>query len=150
MAVKHDMELYAVLDCIREKQYVRNSHQFIIQTPQLLGEPGCANFDSRYLCQSEIYYFFDYYNSLATLNSIISSFIQSSRSDSQAISLSRPPPSPVTIVELKAEGYWDELDRRQPNCLTKARPTAPPITAEHFPFRRRQRCHVSSVVAVIR
>ncbi|KAG8291677.1 hypothetical protein J6590_055248 [Homalodisca vitripennis] len=48
------------------------------------------------------------------------------------------------------EGYWDELDRRQPNCLTKARPTAPPITAEHFPFRRRQRCHVSSVVPVIR
>ncbi|KAG8265458.1 hypothetical protein J6590_094290 [Homalodisca vitripennis] len=50
----------------------------------------------------------------------------------------------------RTEGYWDELDRRQPNCLTKARPTAPPITAEHFPFRRRQRCHVSSVVAVIR
>ncbi|KAG8284989.1 hypothetical protein J6590_090702 [Homalodisca vitripennis] len=55
-----------------------------------------------------------------------------------------------TEVELKTEGYWDELDRRQPNCLTKARPTAPPITAEHFPFRRRQRCHVSSVVPVIR
>ncbi|KAG8288604.1 hypothetical protein J6590_013894 [Homalodisca vitripennis] len=50
----------------------------------------------------------------------------------------------------QTEGYWDELDRRQPNCLTKARLTAPPITAEHFPFRRRQRCHVSSVVAVIR
>ncbi|KAG8312851.1 hypothetical protein J6590_013189 [Homalodisca vitripennis] len=53
-------------------------------------------------------------------------------------------------VELKTEGYWDELDRRQPNCLTKTRPTAPPITGEHFPFRRRQRCHVSSVVPVIR
>ncbi|KAG8272671.1 hypothetical protein J6590_036543 [Homalodisca vitripennis] len=56
----------------------------------------------------------------------------------------------IPVNVLKTEGYWDELDRRQPNCLTKARPTAPPITAEHFPFRRRQRCHVSSVVAVIR